>query len=50
VVKKAMEEDSSAVGNEDVLNTAAALLGIDATTLKTNLTSKNIGNRYVRMG
>jgi len=38
------------VGNEDVLNTAAALLGIDATTLKTNLTSKNIGNRYVRMG
>jgi len=47
VVKKAMEEDSSSVGNEDVLNTAAALLGIDAATLKTNLTSKNIGNRSV---
>ena len=47
VVKKAMEEDSSAVANEDVMNTAAALLGIDAAQLKTNLTSKNIGNRSV---
>ena len=45
VVKKAMEEDSSAVGNEPVMLLAASLLGIDAATLKTNLTSKNIGNR-----
>jgi myosin heavy subunit len=49
VVKKPMEEDSSAIGNEDIMNLAASLLAIDPATLKTNLISKNIGNRSTLM-
>ena len=49
VVKKAMEEDSSSVGNEAVMELAAKLLGIDCSTLKTNMVSKNIGNRSTLM-
>jgi len=49
VVKKAMEEDSSEVANQDVLELACKLLGVDKTVCNTNLISKNIGNRSTMM-
>ena len=49
VVKKAMEEDSSEVANQDVLELACKLLGVDKGIANTNLISKNIGNRSTIM-